>query len=122
MTLGAINRALAEWMGILVPEVQWPYSLWPDAEIAKISNKYGIPNFYGSLDAVAEVEARLTPEQWSRYCRELESVVRIEVESTFPQWRELSPSQLIDVLLIRATAPQRCEALLNTLGLWEEDV
>jgi hypothetical protein len=62
------------------------------------------PDFYGDLNACAEFEQKLSgPEQLSY----LGILGRKDV---WCNW-----------LSVTATAPQRCEALLRTLGLWEEE-
>lgn len=54
-----------------------------------------IPNYYGDLNACAEMEKTLTPDEAWDYCDYLD--------------RNVS-----------ATAPQRCEAFLRTKGLWRD--
>jgi hypothetical protein len=59
-----------------------------------------LPDYYGDLNACHEMEEHLHGEDWATYFGILQS----EGMATG----------------VRATAPQRCEAFLRTLGLWEE--
>lgn len=58
-----------------------------------------LPDYYGDLNACAEMEATLSPIEITRYELALEEI-------TWPIWR--------------ATAPQRCKAFLRTKGLWRD--
>lgn len=73
-----------------------------------------LPDYLGSLDAIAGAEKALltTIQLESNYIIQLQSVCMAdEPRNTF---REAFRSAY------RATAPQRCEALLRTIGKWEE--
>jgi hypothetical protein len=61
-----------------------------------------IPNYAGCLNAMHEAEKMLTPEQECKYL----TTLCLEVQTV--------PS------LFNATARQRAEAFLRTLGKWEE--
>jgi len=64
-----------------------------------------LPNYPGDLNAVAQLEARLTDVERTVYLSFLtKKDQRSLTETWFPA--------------VTATAPQRCEALCRTLGLW----
>lgn len=74
---------------------------WTDTQI--IDGKYGqtdVPDYLGDLNACHEMENELSDEQFDEY------YVRVTSRFARP---------------FHATAAQRCEAFLRTLGLWEED-
>jgi hypothetical protein len=62
-----------------------------------------LPNYAGCLNAMHEAEKILTPKQESKYV----TTLCLEVQTT--------PS------LFNATARQRAEAFLRTIGKWEEE-
>ena len=72
----------------------------PNGEIV---THYSIPDYLNDLNACHEAEKVLTDEQTSAYI----TTLCLEVQP--------------EPMLHHATAPQRCEAFLRTLGLWEED-
>ena len=59
-------------------------------------------NFFDDLNAVHEAEKKLDVNPWQQYINLLPDIIE--------DWR--SP--------IHATARQRCEALLKTIGKWKE--
>jgi hypothetical protein len=63
-----------------------------------------LPNYHGSLDACAEMEATLTEDEWKDYC--------IPLGGRDTNWTGAKK-------LLSAKAPQRCEAFLRTKGLWK---
>lgn len=71
-----------------------------------------VPDYLNSRDAMAEVEALLTNEQWSAYYNELYFIVVRD-----------SPEGSKNILrgVVSATAAQRLEAVLKTLKLWKAD-
>jgi hypothetical protein len=86
---------------------------WDHPELRPIDDEPGfdpyhgqltLPNYPASLDAVAELEARLTDEQWERY--------RVELIESLMETKGYSARRLLS-----ATALQRCLALKATLGL-----
>ena len=69
-----------------------------------------IPNYYGDLNACHEMEMVMNPDQCDKYNDWLMEVKppRKDTNYTSERWSWGS------------TAPQRCEAFLRTLGLWED--
>lgn len=69
-------------------------------------------NYYGDLNACAEMEATLTDEQYIKYAQELNAT-----------WFKANPTLKNRIGICRsasATAPQRCEAFLRLHGRWVE--
>jgi len=66
------------------------------------------PNYLGSLDACAEMERVL--DQHPKYLRTI-YVNHLNRLVGMDTWYENN---------VRASAPQRCEAFLRTLGLWDD--
>ena len=87
---------------------------WTDTQI--IDGKYGqtdVPDYLGDLNACHEMEKVLDYEQCEAFSTTLADIVHAanrEKDYAFP-WA---------FARIHATAPQRSEAFLRTLGLWEE--
>lgn len=125
MTPEAINVALAEWMGwkfvkgdksdpwVMKHDDHWksPVSLIrngrPPADMW-FGGVSDLPNYYGSLDAVAEAEGALGPDRdYDEYRRLLSWVC----ERDYRKGNAPHPHSEF------ATAPQRCEALCRTLRL-----
>jgi hypothetical protein len=73
------------------------------------NERLGIPDYVGDLNACAEFEA--TVQNIVAYTAELHFVVT----GYSAPYMCANPTKIV-----RATAPQRCEAFLRTLGLWEE--
>ena len=94
MTSEQINEAIAEACGIISKD-QWG-SLY--------RTLHGIvrncPDYCNDLNAMHEAEKVLNKEQWVAYGRELSRL------NVFP--------------MVHATAAQRAEAFLRTLGKWED--
>jgi hypothetical protein len=63
---------------------------------------HALPDYPNDLNAVHEAEKKLDVNPWQQYINLLPDIIE--------DWR--SP--------IHATARQRCEALLKTVGLWKE--
>jgi hypothetical protein len=97
-----INRKLAEWCGWtdVAPGNYYPRQVWgiPPGD----KGQSHVPNYHASLDAVHEVEVNLTQAQRVDYANTLAKVCGTQHEKIF------------------ASAAQKCEALLKTLGLCEE--
>ena len=78
----------------------------PNGEIV---THHSIPDYFGDLNACYEMEKVLTEKgvnAWWSY------VAFINRHNPTPFGAETA---------VHATAPQRCEAFLRTLGLWEKD-
>lgn len=103
MTPNEINRAIAYFVGYR--EVVADTGVWiaPDGTRPEPMR---IPDYYHDLNAVHEAEARLRSlnlDYAQFWMRPFNMANRIAV------WNAL-----------HATAPQRCEALLRTVGKWKE--
>lgn len=72
---------------------------------------FNIPNYYEDLNAIHEAEKILTTEQRDEFVDELVQIIA-----------ELKPTLPIDGYYeaVFIDAPQRCEALLRTIGKWVE--
>lgn len=107
MTPEQQRRAIAEWMG------------WKQSPIAHLhfwndetqEATMVIPNYYGDLNAIATAERRLDHSQWNTYVTNLDMVC-VPLDD-----RVITHS----LAVICATAAQRAEALLRTIGKWKED-
>ena len=66
-----------------------------------------VPQYLNDLNAMHEVEKVLTPEQLVDYC-------------AFRLRAATGEGCVTDYKMIRATATQRAEAFLRTIGKWEE--
>jgi arabinogalactan endo-1,4-beta-galactosidase len=101
MTNEQINIAIAEALG---KAVEWhdkvPYWLGMWSSVGEGNESFAEFNPAYDLNAIHEAEKMLNNEQWVAYGKELS---RLKV---FP--------------MVHATARQRAEAFLKTLGKWEE--
>lgn len=70
------------------------------AELVNGNNEGPFPDYCNNLNAMHEVEKMLNKKQWVAYGRELSRL------NVFP--------------MVHATAAQRAEAFLRTLGKWED--
>lgn len=69
---------------------------------------HDMPDYFSDLNAMHQVEKQLTPEQWQQYFDEL-------IRLLDPQnWHDQYPK------IVHATAAQRAEAFLRTLGVWKD--
>lgn len=89
---------------------------------ARICWENGLPDYPNDLNACHEMEKTLNPVQWNLYTSVLEHVTRKPESAIFKDgtWMDINPSRLIDALLVHATARQRCEAFLKTIGKWKD--
>lgn len=108
MTPEQINQAIAQKIGR-------SYHKPTETEIAKGSYYQYEPNYYADLNAVREAEVALPQERKTMYIDYLLSVIH-QVDAGY--FERISWEDSVDLVL--ATAPQRCEALLRTWGLWKE--
>ena len=78
---------------------------------------YDLPDYLNDLDAMHEAEKVLTEAQRKSYAANLYKVVF--------QVGQYEAETFVDIrfafILSQATATQRAEAFLRTLGLWEEN-
>ena len=70
-----------------------------------------LPDYLSDLNAMHEAEKVLSDEQWPIYLNRLEEVTGAQEHGTW--WECLRSAH-------HATAPQRAEAYLRTIGKWEE--
>lgn len=73
-----------------------------------------IPRYLSDLNAVHELEKRLSAREKGNYASKLFQICNISEPRTEMQERDGW------FIHIHATAAQRCEALLKTLNLWED--
>jgi hypothetical protein len=100
-----------EQQRVAIAEVcgKW-HSGWPHEYINQADRLRHIPNYPFDLNAMHEVEQVLTDDQWPIYRDEIRLVV-------------LGPIRMVSDWCksdIHATASQRAEAFLRTIGKWEE--
>ena len=103
---GNINEA---WK--VTAEVAAKYTTGPDYENEPdkvIAEPAPIPNYYSDLNACREAETKIAEK---RYSDALMRVIQDELCCGAVEARYKTAT---------ATAPQRCEALLRTIGRWEE--
>ena len=107
-----INIAIAEYRGwqILEPEVHkaitYHWAIEPDG------SKSILPDCCNDLNAMHEAEKVLTQDQMIDYSRHVGKSVTSHLPASRAAW--------MDFQLINATAFQRAEAFLRTIGKWEE--
>lgn len=102
----------ANWMA-LQPEnvVLW---LPPTKENEPQNYGYHVPDYLTDLNVMHEAEMMLTDEQFDeRYVVELGRMFYPKNNGPW-KWKECP------TMVVRATAAQRAEAFLRTLGKWEE--
>jgi len=106
MTHTEINRAIAESLG-WKPTTDSGWCMGPDGEPIITP-----PNYHGDLNAIQE--AVLTLVDLHAFLRELQIVTEkfTSVDADWDdEWLWYS---------VNATAPQRCEAYLKTIGKWRD--
>lgn len=101
MTQQAQRIAIAEFCGYA--ELIHPFGFVGELVGRMGNHDEHVPDYLASLDAIAQAEARLTPEQIERMENNL--------------WLVLP----MDATLWRATAAQRAAALLRTIGKWTDE-
>jgi len=87
-----------------------PYARWVNKadDIREFRN---VPNYGNSLDALREAVRKLTGDQRSEFCEQLVDVLKRD---------SMTAAYIDDFDMLTATAEQQAEALLRTLGLWED--
>ena len=118
MTEEEINVKIAEvcgWKKVQMSAAQtiWFHEEHPPACTDNDSPNKCLPNFCQDLNAMHEAEGILPIEEWRNYIDALEEVVKAHEHS--------SNMDIINQRLFHATAAQRAEAFLKTLGLWIEE-
>jgi hypothetical protein len=104
-------RAEVDWLpGELTGIFTWPHPTKTDETKYYISRK-PVPNYLYDLNAMHRAEKKLTLVQWDEYLGILYSLVQD------PHICSLTHA----MAYVCATAAQRAEAFLRTLGLWDEN-
>jgi hypothetical protein len=108
-----IRIAIAEWCGWHFTENGDPYKLnSTNRPVYFTKGMEAVPDYPNDLNAVHEAEGRLTDfTEMQTYLRKLKNIVAQSHE-----WEDLMCCWCIT----HATARQRCEALLKTIGKWKE--
>lgn len=112
MTKEKMRVKLAEWAGwtLINATGKQPVGMNPYKTGSACSRVDTLPNYPEDLNAVHSLEEKLSPEQHLNFAYQLYLVCKAE-----------NPNRALIVARISATAHQRCEALLKTLGLWEKE-
>ena len=117
MTPNEINLRIAEavgWTNIVhefpenTPYGHPPGMVAPGGDLRWVERSR-VPNFYHDLNACHEAEQKLTDDDFRNY-----ELWLYHTTTTNP-----NPNYGMHRAMICATAPQRCEAFLRTLGKWE---
>ena len=129
MTEEQINIAVAEacgWKKLTVPleDDLGPIGDMTVTKWKRPSNPHGyvdptssVPNYCNNLNAMHEAEKTLAAEQEAVY---VEALDRVTWEFIQTDARYNAGRLCVSELQFRATARQRAEAFLRTLGKWEE--
>ena len=72
-----------------------------------------IPNYTGSIDAMHEAEKKLNDEQGLQFVSEIEDICQLDLV------RKKDDYTWLRFAVCHATAAQRAEALIKTIGRWE---
>lgn len=115
MTTEQINVAIAESMGWVKLDKRVP-SVVPNGGYYEYQNgdvfRHQLPNYCSDLNACADFERTLTPDESADYyCTHLPDVVGADTDD----WMHKQLPKLAS-----ATALQRCEAYLRVKELWVE--
>lgn len=106
MTPEEINVAIAESLG---QEYHKPTA----AEIASGSYYQYEPNYHGDLNAIHKAENNLTYELNYAHAKHLAEIIGLDGLGNWDYCAAFTFGN--------ATAPQRCEAFLKTIGKWKEN-
>jgi hypothetical protein len=87
---------------------------WVAAPDGTSQLRHDIPDYHCDLNEMREAENTLSAEDQDVFAARLADVCGI-TEMDRDNWSEAE-----DFILLHATAPQRAEAFLRTLGEWEE--
>ena len=105
--------AIAEFCGWSQDEV---LGWWAPDDSEWYGTSWGIdmlPNYLNDLNAMHDAEKGLTDAQWREYTNNLLNLTAMYID------QEGAPMRLVSS--IHATAEQRAEALLKTIGRWEDE-
>jgi hypothetical protein len=92
------------------------YKPWPIIEQSLVPFVEYLPDYLHDLNAMQEAMAHLEPEQVDQFAAELSGIV---LENREKYWWDLTSNEVGHVA--NATAAQRAEAFLRTIGKWEEE-
>lgn len=108
MTNEEINIAIAEACGwkLYQKEGELPW-LHPNGK----DYYRKIPNYIGDLNAIHEAETYMSSKLWNGYFNKLYKIVFNTPDQ---------PEHINNWRIINATAAQRAEAFLRTIGKWKE--
>lgn len=87
---------------------------------SEVSVRVPVPNYYTDLNAVHEAALKLSPADWYDYTRALRKIVKRDCGNKKEFCYIDEQYCIADIWFYEATAPQRCEAILKTIGKWEE--
>jgi hypothetical protein len=124
MTPQEINRRIAIACGWkLLPNSFPPNSrLWEHPSGKRAYEPDDLPNYHGDLNAMHEAESALGVDQECQFIEHLEQLIRIPENILFGD----KPTKKFELnehgrfAVAHATAAQRAEAFLRTIGQWEE--
>lgn len=106
----ALEEAQDEWNN---------YAWWTPADRfgqSELHRQADIPAYLNDLNAMHDAENVLTDEQTEAFAFEL---AKLTLQQSRAGWWDLNITELAAV--IGATAAQRAEAFLRTIGKWEDD-
>ena len=111
MTIESQKLALLEWAGWSKKPICFNGPIcWhnPQGQVVCYKNQHQhLPNL-NSLDVIAEMEGKLSDDQWGPYLQRIPEVLHRHGRAAS-----------MDRNWVQLTAPQRLEALVRTLGLWK---
>ena len=118
MTPDEINIAIAEsvgWSRAIIGTQSKSDPIPRGWRTPKGSERTKLPDYYHDLNAIHEVEAGLDDDAHAKYRAWLAAVVSLRTDT-----KMFLMSKNEYRLWFSATAPQRCEAYLRTIGKWKE--
>jgi hypothetical protein len=109
MTPDEINRAIAESVG-WKPTTDSGWCMGPDGEPIITP-----PNYHGDLNAIQEAvaESFTSNESLDAFAENLAVVIFGSYPDALLRYSDAA-------MMVNATAPQRCEAYLKTIGKWRD--
>ena len=110
MTTEEQKLALLEWAGWKRDGCDSDQERWKDGTLTFIGNLAGT---LSSLDVIAEFENKLKKQMLFCYIDNLCLITNGPTAESDGSYKEIGA-------MLLATAPQRLEALVRTLGLWRE--
>jgi hypothetical protein len=118
MTPDEINRAIAESVGWIVREEWQNCMIRPDGRkifFNPLSDEDPLPNYHGDLNAIhgAVAESFTSNESLDAFAENLAVVIFGSYPDALLRYSDAA-------MMVNATAPQRCEAYLKTIGKWRD--